>query len=301
MFDKILIANRGEIACRVIKTARKMGIKTVAVYSDADRDARHVRLADEAVHIGPAPSRESYLRMDRIIEVNEGNCSCLVEPGVSYFDMYKHLQATGSKLWLDVPDPGWGSMIGNALDSGGGYTAAPYRGHFEAQCGIEAVLADGEVLRTGRRTVKGVAGYDLTKLFVGSEGTLGVITQATLALKPLPQAPATLVGQPGGNLIGTPGDDVMVSNGATYVYGADGNDVICTTATAPSTSRALSVSGGRGTDVVDRRGDLDPGVMSQISVYGAGATVYGGPGPDQVSLESTAPFTGAVTLPSSIR
>ena len=67
MFTKILIANRGEIACRVIKTAQKMGIKTVAVYSDADNDARHVELADEAVNIGPAPSRESYLQADKII------------------------------------------------------------------------------------------------------------------------------------------------------------------------------------------------------------------------------------------
>ena len=65
MFTKILIANRGEIACRVILTARKMGIKTVAVYSDADREARHVALADEAVHIGAAPSRESYLLADQ--------------------------------------------------------------------------------------------------------------------------------------------------------------------------------------------------------------------------------------------
>ena len=61
MFNKILIANRGEIACRVIKTAKKMGIATVAVYSEADRDALHVELADEAVLLGPAPSRESYL------------------------------------------------------------------------------------------------------------------------------------------------------------------------------------------------------------------------------------------------
>ena len=59
MFDKILIANRGEIACRVIKTARRMGIKTVAVYSDADRDALHVKMADEAVHIGPPPASDS--------------------------------------------------------------------------------------------------------------------------------------------------------------------------------------------------------------------------------------------------
>jgi propionyl-CoA carboxylase alpha chain len=65
MFKKILIANRGEIACRVIKTARKMGIATVAVYSDADRNALHVRMADEAVHIGPPPASESYIVIDK--------------------------------------------------------------------------------------------------------------------------------------------------------------------------------------------------------------------------------------------
>src|SRR5690606_22493620 len=94
-------------------------------------------------------------RMNRILEVSEGNASCLVEPGVSYFDMYRHLQEAGSKLWLAVPDPGWGSMVGNALDSGGGYTTAPYRGHWEAACGIEAVLGDGDVLRTGMGALPG--------------------------------------------------------------------------------------------------------------------------------------------------
>lgn len=84
MFEKILIANRGEIACRVIKTARKMGIKTVAVYSDADRDARHVALADESVHIGPSPSRESYLRMDRIIEACKKTGAQAVHPGYGF-------------------------------------------------------------------------------------------------------------------------------------------------------------------------------------------------------------------------
>ncbi|HOZ94044.1 MAG TPA: biotin carboxylase N-terminal domain-containing protein, partial [Ottowia sp.] len=68
MFTKILIANRGEIACRVIATARKMGIATVAVYSDADAQARFVQMADEAVRLGPPPSRESYLLGDKIIE-----------------------------------------------------------------------------------------------------------------------------------------------------------------------------------------------------------------------------------------
>ena len=81
MFKKILIANRGEIACRVIKTARKMGIKTVAVYSEADRDARHVELADESVCIGPAPSRESYLVMDNIIKACKDTGAEAVHPG----------------------------------------------------------------------------------------------------------------------------------------------------------------------------------------------------------------------------
>ncbi|MBC7437307.1 MAG: acetyl/propionyl/methylcrotonyl-CoA carboxylase subunit alpha [Bdellovibrionales bacterium] len=84
MFTKILIANRGEIACRVIKTASKMGIKTVAVYSDADKDARHVRLADEAVHIGPAPSRDSYLQADRIIAACKQTGAQAVHPGYGF-------------------------------------------------------------------------------------------------------------------------------------------------------------------------------------------------------------------------
>jgi len=84
MFTKILIANRGEIACRVIKTAKKMGIKTVAVYSDADRDARHVAMADEAVHIGAPPSRESYLVMDKIIAACKQTGAQAVHPGYGF-------------------------------------------------------------------------------------------------------------------------------------------------------------------------------------------------------------------------
>ncbi len=84
MFTKILIANRGEIACRVIATARKMGIKTVAVYSDADKEARHVRLADEAVNIGPAPSRDSYLLADKIIAACKQTGAQAVHPGYGF-------------------------------------------------------------------------------------------------------------------------------------------------------------------------------------------------------------------------
>jgi propionyl-CoA carboxylase alpha chain len=84
MFKKILIANRGEIACRVIRTARRMGIATVAVYSDADADALHVREADEAVRIGPPPSAESYLRSDRIIEACRRTGAEAVHPGYGF-------------------------------------------------------------------------------------------------------------------------------------------------------------------------------------------------------------------------
>ena len=84
MFNKILVANRGEIACRVILTARKMGIKTVAVYSDADKDARHVELADEAVNIGPAPSRDSYLQAEKIIAACKQTGAQAVHPGYGF-------------------------------------------------------------------------------------------------------------------------------------------------------------------------------------------------------------------------
>ncbi len=84
MFKKILIANRGEIACRIIKTAKKMGIATVAVYSEADRDARHVELADESVLLGPAPSRESYLQADKVIAACKATGAQALHPGYGF-------------------------------------------------------------------------------------------------------------------------------------------------------------------------------------------------------------------------
>ena len=84
MFDKILIANRGEIACRVIKTARKMGIKTVAIYSDADRNALHVEMADEAVHIGLPPANQSYIVIDRVMEAIKTTGAQAVHPGYGF-------------------------------------------------------------------------------------------------------------------------------------------------------------------------------------------------------------------------
>jgi propionyl-CoA carboxylase alpha chain len=84
MFKKILIANRGEIACRVMKTAKKMGIKTVAVYSDADKDALHVEMADETVHIGPPPAAQSYLLIDKIIDACKQTGAEAVHPGYGF-------------------------------------------------------------------------------------------------------------------------------------------------------------------------------------------------------------------------
>jgi len=84
MFTKILIANRGEIACRIIQTAHRMGIRCVAVYSDADADARHTALADEAFHLGPAPSADSYLRGDKIIEIARRSGAQAIHPGYGF-------------------------------------------------------------------------------------------------------------------------------------------------------------------------------------------------------------------------
>ena len=84
MFRSLLIANRGEIACRIIKTARRMGVKTVAVYSDADKDALHVEMADEAIHVGPPPAAQSYLDIARIVEACRTTGAEAVHPGYGF-------------------------------------------------------------------------------------------------------------------------------------------------------------------------------------------------------------------------
>ncbi|HEY2032635.1 MAG TPA: acetyl/propionyl/methylcrotonyl-CoA carboxylase subunit alpha [Rhizomicrobium sp.] len=105
MFKKILIANRGEIACRVIKTARKMGIRTVAVYSDADRDALHVEMADEAVHIGPAPSAQSYLVIDKILDACKQTGAEAVHPGYGFLSEREAFAEALSKIGVAFIGP----------------------------------------------------------------------------------------------------------------------------------------------------------------------------------------------------
>ncbi len=134
-------------------------------------------------------------RMNRILDVDEDNASCLVEPGVSYFDLYRHIEERGYKVWVDVPDPGWGSLIGNALDRGGGYTRAQFRNHFDAHCGMEIVLPNGELMRTGMGALPGAKTWQQYKTGFGpwidgmfSQSNFGIITKMGFWLMPRPEA-----------------------------------------------------------------------------------------------------------------
>ncbi|MDK9721638.1 MAG: acetyl-CoA carboxylase biotin carboxylase subunit [Rhodospirillales bacterium] len=106
MFDKILIANRGEIACRVIKSCKKLGIKSVAVYSDADKDALHVAMADEAVHIGPPQSAQSYLLIDKIVDACKKTGAQAVHPGYGFLSEKQEFQAALAKAGIAFIGPG---------------------------------------------------------------------------------------------------------------------------------------------------------------------------------------------------
>jgi propionyl-CoA carboxylase alpha chain len=119
MFKKILIANRGEIACRVIKTARKMGIKTVAVYSDADREAMHVRMADEAVRIGPPPSAQSYLVIDAIVDACKKTGAEAVHPGYGFLSEKTEFAAALHKAGIVFigPEPHAITAMGDKIAS----------------------------------------------------------------------------------------------------------------------------------------------------------------------------------------
>ena len=132
-------------------------------------------------------------RMNRILEIDEGNRLAVVQPGIVNLDFRTEVE---SRNLFYAPDPSsydWCTIGGNLNTNAGGLCCVKYGVTTDAVLGLEVVLASGEVLRTGRRTVKGVAGYDLTKLFIGSEGTLGIITEATLALRPKPAVPCTMV------------------------------------------------------------------------------------------------------------
>ncbi|RZS37890.1 glycolate oxidase [Herbihabitans rhizosphaerae] len=132
-------------------------------------------------------------KLDEIVEIDPDNRLAVVQPGVINLDLRGAVEKHGLFYPPDPSSYDWCTIGGNLSTNAGGLCCVKYGVTTDSVLGLDVVLADGSLLRTGRRTVKGVAGYDLTKLFIGSEGTLGVITQATLALRPLPQAPGTLV------------------------------------------------------------------------------------------------------------
>lgn len=134
----------------------------------------------------------SLRRMNRVLEVDEDNCFAVVEPGVRFFDLYDHLRATGSNLWMSVPDLGGGSVIGNALDHGAGYT--PLGDHFGNHCGMEIVLANGELLRTGMGGMTNARAWHVYPHGCGptfdglfSQSNYGIVTKMGVSLMPAPE------------------------------------------------------------------------------------------------------------------
>lgn len=134
-------------------------------------------------------------RMNKIISVDEGRCTAVVEPGVSYFDLYRHIQDRKLKVWVDCPDPGWGSVVGNALDHGVGYTYGQYRDHFGSHCGMEVVLPNGEIMRTGMAALANDKAWADYKYGFGpyvaglfGQANYGIVTKMGFWLLPEPEA-----------------------------------------------------------------------------------------------------------------
>jgi 4-cresol dehydrogenase (hydroxylating) len=134
-------------------------------------------------------------RMNRVLEVDDRRGFALVEPGVSYFDLYRHIEERGLKVWIDCPDPGWGSPVGNALDHGVGYTFGAFRDHFGSHCGMEVVLPNGELLRTGMGALPGAKTWQEYRYGFGphvdglfGQGNFGIVTKMGFWLMPQPEA-----------------------------------------------------------------------------------------------------------------
>jgi (+)-pinoresinol hydroxylase len=133
--------------------------------------------------------------MNRVIEVDDKRHFAILEPGVSYFDFYRYVQERKLKVWIDCPDPGWGSPVGNALDHGVGYTFGGYRDHFYSHCGLEVVMPTGEIVRTGmgampRAETWGEYHYGVGPYIDGlfSQSNMGVVTKMGFHLFPQPEA-----------------------------------------------------------------------------------------------------------------
>lgn len=134
-------------------------------------------------------------RMNAIVEVDGQRQFAIVEPGVTYFDLHRHIRDRNLNVWIDCPDPGWGSVMGNALDRGIGHTWYQYRDHFWSHCGLEVVLPNGELLRTGMGAMKNARTFADFRYAFGpyvdglfSQAGFGIVTKMGIHLMPQPEA-----------------------------------------------------------------------------------------------------------------
>lgn len=171
-------------------------------------------------------------RMNRILEVNDRNHYALVEPGVSYFDLYRFIHEKGLNVFIDAPDPGWGSPVGNTLDRGGGHT--PLRDHFATLCGLEVVLANGDVVRTGMGALPNSRTWQQYKYGFGpyvdgifTQSNYGIVTKMGVWLYPMPEMRFT-------GIVSVPKHDDLIPMVDTLSYLMNSNIVLGTTSIASS-------------------------------------------------------------------
>ncbi|MEO6957594.1 MAG: FAD-linked oxidase C-terminal domain-containing protein [Antricoccus sp.] len=186
-----------ETPLAVVRARNTDDVSTVLKIASAHGIAVHPRGAGSGLAGSSNATKDSIVlslaSMNKILEINKADRYARVQPGVVNLDFRK---AIAPHSLFYPPDPSsydWCTLGGNLSTNAGGLCCVKYGVTTDFVMGLEVVLADGQILRTGRRTVKGVAGYDLARVFVGAEGTLGVITEATLMLRPMPSAPCTLV------------------------------------------------------------------------------------------------------------
>ena len=185
MPDAAILPRTTEEVSRIMKVAHREGIKIVARGAGTNLSGNAVARQGGMIM--------SFTRMKRIVEIDTQNRCAVVQPGVVNLDLQKEVMKKG---FFYPPDPASMAVCtigGNVALNAGGPRAVKYGVTRDYVMGLEVVLADGEVIRTGGKTVKNVSGYDLTRLIVGSEGTLGIVTEVTLSLIPLPRARKTML------------------------------------------------------------------------------------------------------------
>lgn len=185
MPEAVILPRSAEEVSRIMKVADREGLKIVARGAGTNLSGNSVARQGGMIM--------SFTRMNRIVEIDIPNRCAVVQPGVINLDLQKEVMKRG---FFYPPDPASMAVCtlgGNVALNAGGPRAVKYGVTRDYVMGLEVVLADGEIIKTGGKTFKNVTGYDLTRLLVGSEGTLGLVTQITLRLIPLPQARKTLL------------------------------------------------------------------------------------------------------------